>query len=74
MLDPKEQAKGGFRAQLDRQRERQNAIMGGEDVAAKAPDGTPTPSEQPADGGDAASAADTAESATPGARRTQRLH
>jgi hypothetical protein len=81
MLDPKEQAKGGFRAQLERQREGQNVILGGADVAAeKAPEGTPTPSEHQADGADgadgadASSPADTTESTTPSARRPKRWH
>jgi hypothetical protein len=45
MLDPREQAKGGFRAQVARRNEHQ------EQLAAAAPeDGTPTPAEDQADG------------------------
>ena len=76
MLDPKEQAKGGFRAQLARQREAQDAIMTAADVgaAAKAPDATSTPAEGQADGAGASSPAETAASTTPGARQPKRWH
>ena len=75
MLDPKEQAKGGFRAQRERQREGQNAHMTATDApGAKSPDPTPTPSEPQADGGDAPKRADSVESTTPGARAPKRWH
>ena len=67
MLDPKEQAKGGFRAHVAREQERQDHLASArrdaDDAAASAADapltaegqadGSPSPSsEPPADGGE----------------------
>jgi hypothetical protein len=74
MLDPKEQAKGGFRAQIDRRREREEqlAAAASADGTADAPGGTPTQPEQQT----AEPAPPTAEPVppTPGTRQPKRWH
>jgi hypothetical protein len=81
MLDPKEQAKGGFRAQAERLREReeQPATTASADGAASAPsgapDGTSAQPEAQADGAHVVGPPQTAEPPTPpGTRQPKRWH
>jgi len=84
MLDPNEQAKGGFRAQAERRREREEqlastASTASAEGAANAPSAasaeTPAQPEAQADGGQAVGPPQTAEPPTPpGTRQPKRWH